>query len=347
MAVKALVLHYGRLVLSSLVLFVAVITALFLLLEAAPGDPVQALIGDQPVSDEFRAQIVASYGLDRPVYERYFIYLGNIFTGNLGYSFGSSMTVAELIGSRIWNTLALALPAFVLSTLGGVLLGAWAARTRSRGVDATISAGAVAFFSIPNFWLGLLLILLFAMNLGWLPTQGNSPYGQSGIHLQYLILPVLTLATSELAYKTRIMRSSMIESLGQDFIDTARSKGLTRQRVMWRHALPNALLPMVTVSGYSLGFALAGSVVVERVFGWPGMGLLLLDAIQRNNNQVVLGVTIVITLSILVINMLTDIVYGIVDPRLRARFTRPATTKKRQGAAPVDVPAATERGGVS
>lgn len=320
---KAALLHYGRLLLSSLLLFLAVITVLFFLLEIAPGDPVQALIGDQPVSEEFRAQIVASFGLDQPVFQRYLIYVKNVFSGNLGVSFGSSMTVAELIMSRIWNTLALTLPAFVLSTIGGIILGALAARTRIKALDGIISGGAVAFFSVPNFWLGLLLIMLFAMNLGWLPTQGNSPYGQSGIHLKYLILPVVTLATSELAYKARIMRSSMIESLGQDFIDTARSKGLARQSVLWRHALPNALLPMVTVSGYSLGMALAGSVVVERVFGWPGMGLLLLDAINRNNNQVVLGVTIVITIFILVINFLTDVVYGIVDPRLRARFARP------------------------
>ncbi|NDL56510.1 ABC transporter permease [Phytoactinopolyspora mesophila] len=321
---KPIFVHYGRLLASSLLLFVVVITVLFLLLEIAPGDPVQSLIGDNPVSDEFRAQVVATFGLDRPVWERYFIYLGNVFTGNLGYSFGSSMTVAELIMSRIWNTLALAIPAFVLSTAGGILLGAIAARTRSRWLDGTISAGAVAFFSIPNFWLGMLLIMVFSMNLGWLPTQGNSPYGESGIAIEYLILPVFTMATSELAYKARIMRSSMIESLGQDYIDTARSKGLPGNRVMWRHALPNGLLPMVTVSGYSLGFALAGSVVVERVFGWPGMGLLLLDAIQRNNNQVVLGVVIMITVVILIVNILTDVVYGIVDPRLRTRFAQPA-----------------------
>jgi peptide/nickel transport system permease protein len=135
-----------------------------------------------------------------------------------------------------------------------------------------------------------------------------------------MVLPVITMATTELAYKTRIMRSSMIESLGQDFIDTARSKGMSSQRVLWRHALPNALLPMVTVSGYSLGFILAGSVLVERVYGWPGMGLLFVDAIQRQNNMVILGVVIVLTVTIIVVNILTDVVYGLVDPRLRARF---------------------------
>ncbi|QEW03213.1 ABC transporter permease [Microbacterium lushaniae] len=318
---KAALLHYGRLLISSLVLFVAVLTVLFLLLELAPGDPVQSLVGDNPVSEEFRSELIAAFGLDRPLWERYLIFLGNVFTGNLGYSFGTSMTVAELIMSRIGNTLALALPAFILSTVGGLALGALAARTRSRALDGAISGTAVALFSIPNFWLGLLLLMVFSLWLGWFPTQGKSPYGQEGIDIQYLVLPVITLATTELAYKTRIMRSSVIEALGQDFIDTARSKGLSKQRVLWRHAIPNALLPMITISGYSLGFTLAGSVVIERVFGWPGMGLLLYDAVQRNNNQLVLGVVVVLTLSIIVINFLTDVVYGLADPRLRARFT--------------------------
>jgi len=318
---KAALLHYGRLLLSSLLLFIAVLTVLFLLLEIAPGDPIDALIGDYPVSEEYRAQITAAYGLDKSVWERYILYLANVFQGNLGQSFGSSQTVVELIGSRIWNTLALALPAFLISTFGGLLLGAIAARTRSRFLDGGLSGLSVALFSLPNFWLGILLIMLFAVTLGWLPTQGKAPYGQEGIYIQYLILPVVTMATSELAYKARIMRSSMIESLGQDFVDTARSKGLSRRTVLWRHAMPNALLPMITVSGYSLGFSLAGSVIVEKVFGWPGMGLLLLDAIMRKNNQLVLGVVIVITLTVIVVNILTDIAYGIADPRLRARFS--------------------------
>lgn len=320
---RSVVVHYGKLLLSSFVLLLVVITILFLLLAIAPGDPVQTLLGDIPVSDEFRARITAAFGLDKPLIERYVIYVGNVLTGNLGYSFGSNEPVLDLILSRIPNTLALAVPAFVISTTGAIILGSIAARTRRRWLDGLISGSAVAIFSLPNFWLGLMLIMLFSITLGWLPTQGKSAYGASGIEVQYLILPVLTLASSELAFKTRIMRSSVIESLGGDFIDTARSKGLTPRRVLWRHGLPNALLPMVTVAGYSLGFILAGSVLVERVFGWPGMGLLFVDAIERQNNMLVLGVVIVITVTILIVNILTDVVYGIVDPRLRARFARP------------------------
>jgi len=324
---KAMAIHYGRLLLSSLILFVVVLTVLFLLLEIAPGDPIQNFVGDVPISPAFEAQIVAAFGLDRPLWERYLVYLGNVFRGELGYSFGTNEPVLELILNRAGNTLAIAVPAFIISTTLGIVLGAIAARTRKRWLDGGISAGAVALFSVPNFWLGMLLIIVFSIQLGWLPTQGKAPYGQDGIDIRYMVLPVITMASTELAFKTRIMRSSMIESLGQDFIDTARSKGLPSQRVLWRHALPNALLPMVTVAGYSLGFILAGSVLVESVFGWPGMGLLFVDAIQRQDNQVVLGVAIFLTITILLANILTDITYGIVDPRLRAQFTRKAAAK--------------------
>ncbi|UUT36209.1 ABC transporter permease [Microbacterium elymi] len=320
---KSYVVHVGKLLLSSLLLFLVVITVLFFLLELAPGDPVQTLVGDVPISPEFRAQITAAYGLDQPVWQRYLAYVGNVLTGNLGYSFGTNNEpVLGLILSRAGNTLALAVPAFLISTIGGIVLGSIAARTRRRWLDGGISGIAVGLFSVPGFWLGMILILIFSLTLGWFPTQGKAPYGQSGISLRYLVLPVITMAATELAYKTRIMRASMIESLGQDFIDTARSKGLSPQRVLWQHALPNALLPMVTVAGYSLGFLFAGSALVESVFGWPGMGLLFVDAINSQNNMVVLGVAIVLTVTIIIVNILTDIVYGLVDPRLRARFAR-------------------------
>ena len=317
---KSVLCHYGKLFASSLLLLLVVITLMFLLLQLAPGDPIQTLVGDVPVSEDLRAQLTATFGLDKPVYEQFLIYLGNVLTGNLGVSFGTQMPVLSLILARLGNTLALAVPAFILSTLGGIVVGAIAAHTRKRWLDSGLSGGAVALFSIPDFWLGLMLMMLFSYTLGWTPIQGKSPHGEAGISWEYAILPVITMAVMSLAYKARIMRSSMIESLGQDFIDTARSKGLSSNRVLWRHGLPNALLPMVTVSGYSLGFILAGSVIVEKVFSWPGMGLLFIDSIERQDNFVVLGVVIFITVTILIVNILTDIVYGIVDPRLRARF---------------------------
>lgn len=316
------VAHLGRILLHSFLLFLAVVTALFFLLEIAPGDPIQSLVGDVPLSEEFRTQIVASFGLDRPVWERYFLYVGNVLTGNLGYSFGTNNEpVLNLILGRAGNTLAIAIPAFIISTVGGIIIGAIAAKTRRRWLDGGISGITVGLFSLPNFWLGMLLILFFSVQLGWLPSQGKSPYGETGIAWQYAVLPVIAMATTELAYKARIMRSSMIESLGQDYIDTARSKGLSQSRTLWRHAMPNALLPMVTVSGYSLGLIFAGAVMVERVFAWPGMGMLFVDAIESQNNMVALGLVIFLTVTILIINILTDVVYGLVDPRLRARFS--------------------------
>jgi len=328
---KARFIYYGRLVLSSFILFIAVVTVLFFLLELAPGDPIQALVGDAPISDALRERLVVAYGLDRPIIERYLTYLGNVLTGNLGYSVvTNNEPVLDIILSRAGNTLAIAIPSFLISTTGGIVLGAIAARTRKRWLDSGLSGLAVTLFSIPNFWLGMLLILFFSLTLGWFPTQGKGPFGGSGVDPRYAVLPIITMATTELAYKARIMRSAMIESLGQDFIDTARSKGLTSSQTLWRHALPNALLPMVTISGYSLGFVLAGSVLVERVFGWPGMGLLFIESVDRQNNMVVMGIVIVLTITIIVVNILTDVVYGLVDPRLRARFSpkRSAEVKK-------------------
>lgn len=323
---RSVLVHYGKLLGSSLILLLVVITLLFLLLQIAPGDPVQTLVGDVPVPPDLREQLNATFGLDKPIFERYFVYLGNVLTGNLGISFGTQTPVLSMIVGRLGNTLALAVPAFILSTIGAVVFGAVAARTRKRWLDALLSGGAVALFSVPTFWLGLMLMMFFSYRLGWLPIHGKSGYGVDGIEWQYMILPVITMAAAELAFRTRIMRSSVIDSLGQDFIDTARSKGLSSDQVLWRHALPNALLPMVTVSGYSLGFIFAGSVLIERVFGWPGMGLLFIDAIDHQDNLVVLGVVIFITVTILIVNILTDVVYGIVDPRLRARFARQVRT---------------------
>ena len=319
---KAVALHYGRLLASSILLLLVVITILFLLLELAPGDPLQALIGDAPASDEFRAEMIATFGLDQPLWQRYLTYVGNVLTGNLGESILSRRSVIELIMSRAPNTLLLATISLVISTIVCIVLGAIAARTRRKWLDALISGGSLTFFSIPNFWLGLVLIWIFAVALGWLPASGANEHGTPGIAPQYLILPVACMATSQFAFKTRIMRSSMIESLSQDHIDTARSKGLSADQVLYRHALPNAMLPMVTVIGLSVGGLLAGSVLIERVFAWPGMGLLMVDAINQKDNMVVLGVTIVMTVMIIVANILTDVVYGLVDPRLRARFSR-------------------------
>lgn len=317
---RSWLIHVTKLVASSLLLIFVVIVIMFTLLELAPGDPIQSLVGQVPVSEEFRAQMTATYGLDRPLYERFFAYLGNVLVGDLGYSYASRLPVSELILGRLGNTLILTIPALVISSVGAIVLGSIAARTRSRALDGTVSFLAVAGFSMPGFWLALLLILVFSVQLGWLPAQGMAPYGGAGVSLPYLVLPVLALSASDLAFKTRIMRSTMIEVLGQDYIDTARSKGLGSLQILRRHALLNSMLPMVSVIGYSLGITLAGAVTIEKVFGWPGMGSLLYTSIQTGDNLVVMGILLVLTVTIVIVNALTDVVYGLVDPRIRARM---------------------------
>lgn len=306
---------------SSLVLILVVVVAMFVLLELAPGDPVQAMIGEAPVPQAYRDQLVREFGLDRPVHERLFLYITNIATGNLGFSYVSREPVLNLIVGRLGNTLMLAVPSIVLSSIGGILLGILAARVRSRWKDGAISFTAVAGFSLPSFWLALILILVFAVNLGWLPAQGANSPGATGISPAHLVLPIIAMTVPELAFKARVMRSTMIEVLGQDYIDTARSKGLSSQQVLRHHGVLNAMLPMISVIGYSLGYMLAGSIAIEKVFGWPGMGSLLYQSIQNGENLVVMGILLMVTITVVVVNLLTDLAYGLVDPRIRARVT--------------------------
>jgi peptide/nickel transport system permease protein len=222
----------------------------------------------------------------------------------------------------------LTIPSLILAAVLGIALGAIAARTRSKSLDAGISWIALALFSMPSFWVGMMLVLLFSVTLGWLPSQGMQKLGAAGggISIPHLILPVSVLTLMELSFFLRVMRSSMIEVLGQDYIDTARSKGLPPRLVLMRHGMLNSMLPLVCVIGYALGFSLAGAVLVERVFSWPGMGLLLYESIQRSENMVVLGILLVMSVIVIVVNVLTDIVYGFVDPRVRARMSRGRAT---------------------
>lgn len=302
---------------SALLLIASVVVMMFLLLELAPGDPIQALVGNMPVTDELRAKLVLEFGLDGSVYERFFVYVGNILSGNLGYSYANQAPIGGLLIDRLQNTMLLAVPALVLSSVGGIILGSIAAMTRSKTLDNVFSITAIAGFSVPSFWVGLVLIIIFSVNLKWLPAQGMRSFTSSGLSIPHMVLPVLTLTFTELAFKLRLMRATMIEVLGQDYIDTARSKGLGKWSIIRKHALLNSMLPMITVIGYSVGYTLAGTVLTEKVFGWPGMGLLLYESIQRSENMVIMAVLLVVAVAVVVINLLTDIVLGFVDPRVR------------------------------
>jgi len=310
-----------RWLISAALLILVVVTVMFLLLELTPGEPIQALIGNMPVPDDVRASLATQFGLDRPPFERYLTYMGNMLTGDFGFSYASRQEVLPLVWDKLQNTLIMTIPALVLSSVLGIAIGAWSAITRNRLLDNILSVTSIALFSLPGFWVGLMLILIFAVRLDWLPTQGMRSFTSTGSYsIPHLVLPVLTLTITEFAFKMRLMRASMIEVLGQDFIDTARSKGLSRGRILWSHALPNSMLPMITVIGYSIGYTVAGTVLVEKVFGWPGMGMLLYDSIQRSENLVVMAILFVASVSIIVINLLTDLVLGLVDPRIRARL---------------------------
>jgi peptide/nickel transport system permease protein len=305
-------------------LLLGVVTIVFVLIHLAPGDPVLALVGDFPAPEEYVRKVREEFGLDRPLIEQYVRYVGNLARGEFGYSFVQRRPVLQVIGERAAATGLLTGTALVVATLLGVGLGLIAARRPSTVLDATVSGAAVVGFSVPVFWVGQLLILLFAVTLGWLPAQGMvslrvGPTGWDRVLdvASHLVLPATALALRLVAMTTRLTRASLLEVLGQEFIRTAEAKGAGPRRVLGRHALPNALLPLVTFVGYNLGFLLAGSALIETVFGWPGVGRLLYDSVFTRDYPVLLGIFLMVSLSVVLANLLTDLLYAYLDPRIR------------------------------
>lgn len=305
-------------------LLLGVVTIVFVLIHLAPGDPVLALVGDFPAPEEYVRKVREEFGLNRPLIEQYVRYVGNLARGEFGYSFVQRRPVLQVIGERAAATALLTGTALVVATLLGVGLGLIAARRPSTVLDATVSGAAVVGFSVPVFWIGQLLILLFAVTLGWLPAQGMvslrvGPTGWDRVLdvASHLVLPATALALRLVAMTTRLTRASLLEVLGQEFIRTAEAKGAGPRRVLGRHALPNALLPLVTFVGYNLGFLLAGSALIETVFGWPGVGRLLYDSVFTRDYPVLLGIFLTVSLSVVLANLLTDLLYAYLDPRIR------------------------------
>ncbi|MFZ5621097.1 MAG: nickel ABC transporter permease [Pseudomonadota bacterium] len=292
---------------AGVVLGVAVLV--FLLIHLIPGDPVDVMLGEsaQPAD---RAALRHALGLDQPVLTQLLNYLQRVFTLDLGQSLHSQRPITALLAERIPATAELAVVALGITLLLAVPLGLVAAAHR----DTLWDQGAMTFsllgVSIPNFWMGPLLILVFALWLGWFPVSGREGAGA-------VVLPALTLGTSLAAILARMIRSSVLEVLGEDYIRTAYAKGLSRRRVLLRHALPNALLPVITVLGLQLGTLLAGAVITETVFSWPGIGLLTIEAIQSRDYPVVQACVLLIALTYVVVNSLTDLLYAVIDPRIR------------------------------
>lgn len=293
---------------SAAVVVLGVCSLVFLLIHLVPGDPVEAMLGEGARAAD-RAALRTALGLDRPLGEQYLNYLGRLAQLDLGVSFREQRPVGEMLAERIPATLELTLVALAIALLVAIPLGVLAAARRGGPLDGGAMGFALLGVAIPNFWLGPLLILVFSVWLGWTPVSGR-------VGAASLILPALTLGTGLAAVLTRMVRSSVLEVLHEDYIRTARAKGLSRLAVLWRHALPNAWLPVLTLVGLQLGGLLGGAVITETVFAWPGVGSLLIDAIQGRDYPVVQGCVLLISLAYLLVNGLTELLYRWVDPRI-------------------------------
>jgi peptide/nickel transport system permease protein len=281
------------------------------------GDPVHILISDDMTQAEIEA-FIQKLGLDRPVHEQYFHFLANALRGDLGNSFVYGEPALKLILQRMPATLELALAAFLLAIIFGIPLGMYAGLKPESPASRAIMAGSILGFSLPTFWVGLMLIMVFAVMLGWLPSTGRGDF-MTWDGLRHLALPAFNLALFKLALVTRLARAGTREAALQDYVKFARAKGLSPSRVVLVHVLKNILVPVVTVLGLELGGLIAFSVVTETVFAWPGMGKLLIDSIQRLDRPVVVAYLVITVLMFVFINLIVDILYSMLDPRVRLK----------------------------
>jgi len=291
--------------------------AVFLILRLTPGGPAVAMLGDQ-ASPEAVAALNHKLGLDKPLYIQYLRWLGNALHGDLGRSAFGNQPVTELIVQRIVPTLELSILALIVSLLIGISAGVIAAVKRNTAVDAVASILAILGVSTPSFWLAILLVLIFSLKLTWLPALGYvSPFSNLATNLKDMLLPSITLGVILAAVITRFTRASMLDSLYQDYVRTARSKGLEERTVILRHALGNAMIPIVTVVGLELGGLLSGAVIIETIFSLPGNGQLLVTSIFNRDFPVVQGLVVVIAIVFILVNVAVDVVYALIDPRIR------------------------------
>jgi peptide/nickel transport system permease protein len=293
----------------------------FILIHLAPGDPAVLLAGDAP-APEFLAKVRSQYGLDQPLFEQLVTYLRHAAFLDLGTSIYFQRPVLEIILQRLPATLLLTGTAMTLASAVGTVLGVWAARFRGSVADSAIGSLSLLGFSIPTFWLGQLLILCFAIMLELLPTGGMESarlrylgFAKVLDVAQHLILPALTLMAFEVGLIARFTRAAMIEALDREYVLVAYAKGARTSQVIWRHAFPNAVLTPITVIGLEFGSLLAGAVVTETIFGWPGMGRLFYDAIFRRDFPLLIGCFIVASAGVILVNLITDVIYALVDPR--------------------------------
>ena len=293
----------------TVLVLVGAATCAFLLLHAIPGDTAEALAGPQATVEDVE-NLRRAMKLDAPLGEQYVVYMKNLLTGDLGHSYRTNKPVLEIVSAAWPATMQLAATSMLVAVLIGVPLGIYAAIKRGTIGDTISMVAAFLGVSMPSFWLALLLIIQFSVKLNWLPF-----YGRDG--LLSFVLPSLTLGLGVAANIARLTRTSMLEILGQDYIRTAKGKGVRRGRVVWLHALRNAAVPVVTIIGLQFGVLLGGQVVTETVFSWPGVGRMIVDALNMRDLQIVQGGILILAFTFAVINLLTDVLYALLDPRIR------------------------------
>lgn len=319
--------YAARRLLQGTLIILGIVVANFLLLHLAPGDAVDVLAGESgSATPEYLAQLRQAFGLDQPLYLQLLLYTKNILSLDLGYSFRHGAPVLSLILTRLGPTLLLMGTTIVLSITFGMLLGLLAAMRPNSWRDNLISVIALVSYATPLFWVGLMLILVFALKLGWLPTSGMANvaafytgWAAAADVARHLILPATTLSLFYLALYMRLMRSAVLEQVGKDYVTTARAKGLTERRIMFGHILRNACLPVVTIAGVQIGNLIGGSVIVESVFAWPGFGQLAYEALFTRDLNLLMGIFFISACLVVGVNILIDLLYTVLDPRIAVR----------------------------
>jgi len=303
-------LYAVRRIAASVPVVFGLITVVFFLMRLLPGDPVSVMMTEFAAAAEDQARIRAQLGLDDPLLVQYGRYLLDLARGDLGESVFTHRTVVSQIGSQLPATLELALASTAIGVAGGLLIGVFAAAWRDSVFDRASMFVSLFFISMPSFWVGLLFIYFFALRLGWFPVAGTGGW-------RHLVLPALALGLRPIAVLARVVRTSMLETLNQDFVVTARAKGLVPRRVLFGHALRNALIPVVTIIGLQFGYALGGAVIIETVFGRQGIGALAVGAVQRHDYPPVQGTVLLVGVVFVLANLIVDLLYGVIDPRIR------------------------------
>ena len=304
----------------SLIVSLAVASlVIFFVIEVAPGDPAQFMLGINAQPDTVTA-LRTELGLDVPKWQRYLGWVGGLVTGDFGTSYTYRTPISTMIADRLWVSLPLAIYALTLSTVIAFPAGIYAAARRGKGGDMAVMGATQLGVAVPNFWFAMMMVLIFAINLRWFSAGGFAGWDKgfwTGIHS--LTLPAVSLALPQAAILARVMRSALLDILGEDFMRTARAKGLTRRQALWRHGVRNALIPVLTIIGLQFSFLLAGSIIIEQVFYLPGLGRLVFQAISSRDLIVVESVVMLLVFAVITVNFLVDLAYAAVDPRLRSR----------------------------